>query len=97
MKYYFDRRINEIDINYLAPEVYYEYHENHQNYFIEIWCVGVDKFLKIAYSMIDYEQGLVHNIREEMFKKHNVEPIYLSEYYVPSEQFHQALKHFGLE
>ena len=32
-----------------------------------------------------------------MFKKYNFEPIYLSEYYVPSEQFHQVLKHFDLE
>lgn len=41
MRYYFDRRRNEIvnedeiNINYLAPEVYYEYCENHMNNFIK--------------------------------------------------------------
>lgn len=103
MRYYFDRRRNEIvnedeiNIDYLAPEVYYEYCENHMNYFIEVWCMENNKFLKVAYSTIDCEQGLVNDIRDEMFKKYNLEPIFLSEYYVPSEQFHQALKHFGLE
>lgn len=103
MRYYFDRRRNEIvnedeiNINYLAPEVYYEYCENTFDAFTEKWYVGNDSYLDIFYTMEDIGNEKVQYIRRYMFDKYNTEPMKLCIFYVPSEEYHKTLKHFGYD
>lgn len=102
MKYFIDLRQglvreDEINLTYLAPELYYEYTENTSNIFTEKWYIGNDSYLDVSYAMEDIKNEKVQDIRRCMFDKYNTEPIRLCVFYVPSEEYHKTLKHFGYE
>lgn len=101
MKYFVDKRTNDLKeingtaLNFLAPEMYHYYSENNKDMFTETWCVGENEYIDVSYTQIDIESNLVNNIRENMFKKNNTEPLFLKEFSVPTEIYKKVLEEFG--
>lgn len=101
MKYFVDKRTNDLKeinstaLNFLAPEMYHYYSENNKDMFTETWCVGENECIDISYTQTDIESNLVNDIRENMFKKNNTEPLFLKEFSVPTEIYKKVLEEFG--
>ena len=48
-----------------------------------------------AFSEKDLELGTVKEQRDNHFKYHNAEPVFLKKYLVPHEKFEEVLKYYG--
>ena len=103
MKYYVDLRTMELEdevtlnVNFLAPELYYEFGENHSNFYKETWYVGNGRYLDFAFSEKDLELGTVKEQRDCHFKYHNAEPVFLKRFLVPPKKFEEVLKYYGYD
>lgn len=101
MKYYYDRRKlkyvteNEINFNFVAPEIYYEFccGENN-NECIETWEYSDNNnifYIDFVYT-IDDEIYNIQNERENLFNKMNIKPYRLSKFTVPPRLFNNEIK-----
>lgn len=94
MKYYVDKRMGEVvredelDFN-LAPELFYEYKESPDELIHEEWFCANGKFLTFS-----HEEGLASTgkDREEFFKSHDTEYLYLVSYSVISEWYKEIIE-----
>lgn len=98
MKYYVDERKMEvvsekdIDIQFMAPETYYEYACSGDNFsFKEVWYVGDGKRINVHYSK-DEPQDIIVMKRESIFKENGVRPIFLIRFEVPKEIFDDVIQ-----
>lgn len=82
--------VTEID-EFAPPERYIRVHRG-SDVFIEKWFVGNDKYLDIAYTPFDRENGLVHSIRMSMEKKHNVQLKFITDWTVTKEHYKKMVK-----
>lgn len=98
MKYYVDTRIgqvvpeNEIDVSFLAPELYYEYRSTGTNdIIVETWQ-SESGLIDFSYLIrTKRPKGLdLDKERELHFKKYNVKPFRLHTYAVPEDWFNEA-------
>ena len=103
MKYYVDLRTMELEdeitlnVNFLAPELYYEFGKSYGNFYKETWYVGNGGYLDFAFSEKDLELGTVKEQRDNHFKYHNAEPVFLKKFLVPPKKFEEALKYYGYD
>lgn len=99
MKYYVDKRImevvseDEIRLDYLAPELYYEYRNNGtEDIITETWqCVN--GLIDFSYQISECRpKGFdLDKSRELHFEKHNVNPFRLYAYAVPDKWFKEEI------
>ena len=101
MRYFYDMRSerlyreDEINLNFVAPECYYEYCESPIDIVIEEWYVNDKGNISVSYTIDDLTHGHVESIRKAIFNESNVEPIYLIRFSVPSKQYKETLESFG--
>lgn len=97
-EYYVDKRIGEVvlnlNISYLAPELYYKYLESPDDTFFEKWYGKDNKVIEFYYTKSDYEHFDVGELRKLRFQEYNFVPLYLISYSVPKEEFIKTIKHF---
>lgn len=100
-RFYIDVRTNcieddsTLDITNLPPEMYMEFKCNMIGFYTETWCVGDNKYLDVNYSQIEKDSGLVTRIRDAMFNRYNVQPLYMRGYAVPMHMFDETLESQG--
>lgn len=101
MKYYVDKRIMEIvkeedlDLNFMAPESYYEYCGNETDFMItEVWKVQKEDktygLLDVNYT-IDTPNNMINMERDSMMEKNKVKGLFLVRFIVPKEWFNAAI------
>lgn len=95
MKYYVDKRIGQvvsekdIDMNFLAPELYYEYRSNGtEDIITETWQYknGLINFSYLIPEEMPVDSNL-NKLRELHFEENNVQPYRLAVYAVPDKWF----------
>ena len=77
--------VTEVD-EFAPPERYIRIHCG-SDVFIEKWFVGQGKYLDIAYTPFDREDGLEHSIRKAMQEKYNVRLQYMTDWTVTAEHY----------
>ena len=95
-----DKVVTEID-NIAPPERYIKVHCG-SDIFIEKWFVGLSdnkhwkgKYLNIAYTPFDRENGFVHSIRRTIEKNHNAQLQYMTDWTVTAEHYKKMESSLG--
>lgn len=101
MKYYVDCRIGEvvaeedIDTDFLAPELFYEYWNNgSKSMIIETWEVSPNGMIDFAYLISEKQpKGFdLYRERQSHFEEHGVKPYRLKAYGVPDKWFKEQIE-----
>lgn len=100
MKYYVDRRTNEVekDLNtdFLAPELFYEYkNSGDEDLVVETWSgTGNCSQLDISYNPDQYVSFAdIYEMRTKLFNHNDFKPINLIAYAVPPTWFKAQTEH----
>ena len=98
-RYYYDYRIEKlvneksINIDFLAPEMYFEYLEGGKlDIFTETWYVGDDKYIYFSYSSWDINEDNIEMKRKHYFDKYKVKGIDLISFKVPNWVFKENIR-----
>ena len=103
MKYYVDLRTGSLEdeitlnVNFLAPELYYEFAKGNDDIYIETWVIDGSRRIDVSYEELDITLGTVNQIREWIFDKNDVKPLYIKRFTVPPQKFEEILKSYELE
>ena len=80
-----DEVVTEID-EIAPPERYIRIHCG-SDVFIEKWFVGQGKYLDIAYTPFDRENGLVNAIRQSVAEEYKANLLYMTDWTVTAEHY----------
>lgn len=102
MKYYVDIRIHEIvpetrlNINYMAPELYYEYCDSGvENQIKEVWKCKSGREIEYAYPVDNYGTDKEMNLRMAYFNAIGEVPVLLQKFVVPHSWYEEKMKEVG--